>query len=156
MRNTWFFSFYSYEQFKLEPGGDLIRVEIDLVLPELGRKKLVKYLSRVPESDVFDPEDFRSAASTSNWAHLGTHTPRVFKTVSIAIPECITIAPQTKRESSGGGVRPPAGPAAAGRAAPGSEDEPRIAKYFAGQTSDGQEVTVFTIEVRIVFNYIYF
>lgn len=129
----------SLEQFKLEPSGDVIRVEIDMVLPGLGKKKLVKYLTRVPESQVSDPEFFRSAnaTATSNWAYLSTHTPRVFKGVGVSIPTCITITPHIP------GTRPATAP-------PGTAsdpDTPRVARYFAGQLSDGQEVTVFTIEV---------
>jgi hypothetical protein len=126
----------SLEQFKLEPGGDAIRVEIDLVLPSLGKKKLVKYLTRVPESQIPDPEFFRGINATTNWAHLATHTPRVFKTVSISIPVCVTIPAQTA----------PARPASAPPAT-SADDLPRVARHFAGQLNEGQEITVFKIEV---------
>lgn len=132
----------SLEQFKLDPSGICIRVEIDLVLPDTSKKKLVKYLSRIVNSMQPEPIYVHNGANCNNWVHLSNHSPKTLRNITCIIPSCIDIVTLSVKNSS---RHSPVMPSLAESEA--TRIEPHTTRYFGGVLSQGEEVTLFTLQV---------
>jgi hypothetical protein len=135
---------FSLEQFKLEPNGAVIRVEIDLVLPDLSKKKLVKYLSRVVDSAQPEPAYIHSGAVCNNWIHVSNHSPKTLRTITAEITDCVDVitpsSPAQKKKAHS--------PIPSLTDSESNRLEPHTTRHFNGVLSEGEEVTLFTVQVR--------
>lgn len=132
----------SLEQFKLDPNGMCIRVEIDLVLPDTSKKKLVKYLSRVVNSVQPEPIYMHNGANCNNWVHLSNHSAKTLRSITCIIPNCIDIITPSFKSSRHSPVMPSLAESEATRI------EPHTTRYFGGVLSQGEEVTLFALQVN--------
>jgi hypothetical protein len=136
----------SLVQYKLDVSGNTCRVEVDIVLSDSSRKKLVKYLVRRVDSPTPEPIYFHSAGACSGWVHTDNHAPRTFRGVKMHIPECVDIVTPTEPSSSGRAAQAAAVmPSLA--ASEAQKFEPHVTRHFNGTLSHGENLTVFTVVV---------